>query len=162
MRTLIELCDGLPEQSFQADDILIPEGGATGRLYVLIEGSVQVVKGGIPIFESSDPGAVFGEISALLDIPHTATVKTQAPSRCYVISEASAFLRTHQELAFGLSKVMAQRLYAMTSYLADIKRQFGDHGSHLSILDQVLTSLMHYHHNDPFEAGSDRYPDPTL
>jgi hypothetical protein len=39
----------------------------------------------------AEPGVVFGEISALLDKPHTADVLTLAPSQFHV-ADAAAFL----------------------------------------------------------------------
>ncbi len=161
MQLILDLCQGLPEQSFAAGEVLIPEGGATGRLFILIEGEIEIRKGELPLHVTAEPGAVFGEISALLDIPHTATVKTLTPARLHVVGDAGTFLRTHQELAYGLSKLMAQRLHGMTSYLVDLQRQFADQGSHLGMVHKVLSSLMH-HHDEPFEPGSDRYPDPTI
>ena len=49
----------------------------------------------------------------------------------------------------------------MNSYLVDLKRQFADHGDHLSMVDEVLETLVH--HQEPASApGSDRCPDPTV
>lgn len=161
MQTIVDLCEGLPEQTFPAGKVLLPEGGQTGRLYVLIDGEIEVLKGEIQIHVTDEPGAVFGEISALLDIPHIATARTLKPTRAYVVDDAGSFLRTNQQLAFGLCKLMAQRLHGLTSYLADLKSQFQDHGDHLGMVHKVLSSLMH-HHDEPFEPGSDRHPDNSL
>lgn len=161
MQTIVDLCEGLPEQTFSAGEVLLPEGGRTGRLYILLDGEIEVLKGDIQIHVSNEAGAVFGEISALLDIPHIATARTLKPTRAYVVNDASNFLRTNQQLAFGLCKLMAQRVHGMTSYLADLKSQFQDHDSHLGMVHKVLSSLMH-HPDEPFEPGSDRYPDRSL
>lgn len=161
MQTIVDLCKGMPERTFAAGEVLLPEGGQTGRLYVLIDGEIEVLKGDIQIHLTAEPGAVFGEISALLDIPHIATARALRPSRVYMASDAGAFLRTNPQLAYGLCKLMAQRLHGMTSYLVDLKTQFEDHGTHLGMVHKVLSSLMH-HHDEPFEPGSDRHPDPTL
>lgn len=160
MPSVLASCSGLPEATFGAGETLIPEGERTGRLFVLIEGHVEILKGDVPVYATAEPGAMFGEISALLDIPHTATVRTAGPSRLHVAEPAAEFLRSRPELAHFVSLMLAQRLYAMTSYLADLKAQFLDQSDHLSMVDEVLTTLLY--HQDDFAPGSDRHPDRTL
>ena len=43
----------------------------------------------------SDAGAVFGEMSVLLDLPHTATVRARTPVVVRAPEDATAFLRQH-------------------------------------------------------------------
>ena len=64
----------LPLESFDAGETVFAEGTKTGRLLILKSGAVCIVKGGSEIARVADPGAVFGEISALLDQPHSADV----------------------------------------------------------------------------------------
>ena len=123
MRTILDFCRGLPERSFDAGETWIAEGAKTDILTILIDGTVEVLKGEVQVHVATEPGAVFGEISALLDIPHTATVRTLAPSRAHVVADAGRFLRSHPDLAYFLSKLMAQRLHGMTTYLEDLKRR---------------------------------------
>ena len=140
---------------------MIAEGGQTNRLYVLIEGSIEILKGDIQVYTTSEPGALFGEVSALLDIPHTATVKTIGACRAYVVEDAAAYLVAHPEITFWLSKLLAQRLHSVTSYLADLKAQFEDRSDHLGMVDEVLGTLLHTQ-DEAFSPGSDRYDDPRL
>jgi CRP/FNR family cyclic AMP-dependent transcriptional regulator len=161
MHALLDFCDGLPEHAFRAQDVLLTEGERTGVLYVLISGQVEILKGSFQVYVATEAGAVFGEISALLDIPHTATVRALTPCRMYVVEDAQKFLRLHPEIAFFLSTLLAQRLYSVTTYLTDLKAQFEDQGDHLSMVDEVLETLLH-HQDEPFVPGSDRYPDPKI
>jgi CRP-like cAMP-binding protein len=56
----------------------------------------------------NEPGAVFGEISALLDRPHTADVRALKPSQFYI---ADAALLGHSASAlFYVAGILAQRL----------------------------------------------------
>ena len=91
----------------------------------------------------------------------TATVRTVAPSRVYVGSAASAFLKSRQEMTYCLSTLLAQRLHSVTTYLADLKVQFEDHSNHLGLVDEVLETLVHYQ-DEAFVPGSDRYPDTKI
>lgn len=161
MPTILEACHGrLPERTFAAGETIITEGTRAGMLFVLAEGTVEVLKGDYVINTFGDPGAVFGEISVLLDTAHTATVRTTAPSRFYVVTDPLEFLRSAPDVALGVARLLAQRLHAMTTYLVDLKKQFEHHTDHFGMVDEVLDALSHSqaHDHDP---GSDRDPDPN-
>ncbi|MCX5494766.1 Crp/Fnr family transcriptional regulator [Kaistia dalseonensis] len=140
---------------------LLTEGVTSGRLYVLADGMIEVVRGETQVMLISEPGAIFGEMSVLLDVPHTATVRTVVPSSLYAFDDAAKFLRDDPETALVVARLLAQRLNAATSYLVDLKRQFESHGNHLSMVSDVLASLLH-HQETAFTPGSDRQPDPGM
>src|SRR5262249_36165578 len=141
--------------------VVLPEGSRTGVLYVLATGSVEIVKGDVQITVVSEPGAFFGEMSALLDTPHTATVRALEPSTFHVADDPLAFLHANPETAFALARLLARRLHFVNSYLVDLKHQYADRGDHLSMVDEVLETLVH-HQERAAAAGSDRCPDPTV
>jgi CRP-like cAMP-binding protein len=162
MHEILQVCQGcLPERTFGAGEVIIAEGTPAGMLFILAEGAVEVLKGDVQVNTVEDPGAVFGEISVLLETTHTATVKTTAPSRFYVVDKPSDFLHATPGVALGVARLLAKRLYAMTTYLADLKRQFEDHGNHLGMVDEVLDALSHAQH-PTHTPGSDREPDPDV
>jgi CRP-like cAMP-binding protein len=161
MRALLDLCQELPQRTYGAGDVLLAEGTRTDTLHVLIAGEVEILKNDIPIYATSEPGSLFGEMSVLLQIPHTATVRAIGPCRAYFVGDAAAFLSAHRGLGYMLARLLAQRLNAMTSYLADLKAQFHDRSDHLGMVDEVLESLLHQQ-DDGFTPGSDRYPDLKL
>jgi CRP-like cAMP-binding protein len=43
MQSILGFCQGLAEQSFSAGAVWLREGEQTGRLYILIEGSVEIL-----------------------------------------------------------------------------------------------------------------------
>ena len=159
MQPVLACCRDLRERQFQPGDMLLAEGQRSGKLYILIDGAVEVLKSGFPVDEVSEPGAMFGETSVLLDLPHTATVRVTRPSRAYVVDDAAAFLHSHPDLAHAISRLLAHRLHMVTSYLADLKAQFSDHHDHLAMVDEVLVSLLHQQDAE-FKPGSERCPDP--
>jgi putative tryptophan/tyrosine transport system substrate-binding protein len=59
------------------------------------------IKGGIEIAKEAEPGAVFGEISALLDQPHAADVRILPNSGLIVTSGAGAI--AHRNLIIALA-----------------------------------------------------------
>jgi len=157
LASILELCHALPVGSFEPGAVLLAEGTTSGLLYVLIDGEVEILQGDFPINVVSDPGAIFGEISVLLEIPHMATVRAVTPCRAYVVESGGTFLQSHEEIAYQLSKLLAQRLHGLTTYLVDLKQQFEHHDNHLSMVDDVLETLVHQQHHT-FTPGSDRDP----
>jgi CRP-like cAMP-binding protein len=154
---LLELCRDLPVATFARGEALLEEGVASGRLYILIDGEVEILKGDFQINVVAEAGAIFGDMSALLAIPHMATVRALTPCRAYRSLQGEAFLRSHPAIAYHLSRILAQRLNGVTSYLVDLRRQFADERSHLGFVDEILETLVH-DQSPAFTPGSDRDP----
>ena len=151
---------GLPAIRFDANIALIVEGESSGRLYVLIDGEVEVLRGDTRVMVADQPGAIFGEISVLLGEPHSATVKTVKPSTMYVIDDADKFLQDHPNLALVVARLLAQRLSAATTYLVDLKRQFEGRGDPIRSVGDALEALIHQQ-NKEFVAESESRLDPV-
>ena len=81
--------------------------------------------------------------------------------RVHVVDEANVFLRSHLGITYGVAQLLAQRLHSMTTYLADLKRQYEDQEDHLGMVDEVLETLTHQQ-GERVDVGSDRDPDPTI
>src|SRR5438552_14534291 len=110
MRDILEYCVGGLRRNVVAGTEVLHEGGRTGHLYVLIEGRLEVVKGDTIVASIAEPGAVLGEMSVLLDKPHTATVRAAADSTIYEIDDAASFLRKHRAVTIVIAERLAQRL----------------------------------------------------
>ena len=161
MRDILEYCVGGAKRSFSAGAEIIHEGGRTGHLYVLIEGRLEVIKGDAVVATLAEPGAVLGEMSVLLDTPHTATVRAAADSTIYEIDDAQAFLRKQPAVAILIARMLAQRLNVANTYLADLKRQYAGHGTHLAMVGEVLQSMINLPPSQ-VSPGSDRQSDPRM
>lgn len=122
-------------------ECLLEEGARSSLFFVLIEGEFEIVKQGFQINKVSEPGSIFGEISFLLDIPHLASVMSLSVSRLYVIENPHGFMRSNIEVPIMLSRVLAQRLNGVTSYMFELKNQLGDDFDQLVIVNQVLETL---------------------
>jgi CRP-like cAMP-binding protein len=77
-------------------------------LLFLKEGAVAIVRQNTQIAIVDEPGAVFGEISALLDRPHTAEVRALKPSQFYIAD--AALLGYSAAALFYVAGVLAMRL----------------------------------------------------
>jgi CRP-like cAMP-binding protein len=161
MTSILEKCAGVPRKQFAAGTVLLSEGETSGRLYVLAEGSVEVLRGDTQVALIGEAGSVFGEMSVLLNRPHTATVRAASPVGVFVFEDAEHFLKSNPEIAFFVGKLLAERLNAATTYLVDLKRQFEGHGTHLGMVGEVLETLIHQQ-SDDFTLGPEGEADPRL
>ena len=148
MAQLFEILSTLPKRDFAAGETIIAEDSTTGRLFFLINGEVEVYKNEVPLASTSEPGSVFGEMSALLGTSHRASVRAVAPSSFYVVEDGRQFLQNHPVVSMHVSELLARRLDALNKYLVDVRQQFEGH-DHLSMVDEVLEVLMHRQRRPP-------------
>lgn len=124
MDTLLSFFSGQSPKCVAKGDALIMQGDQQGRLFVLAKGAVEVLVHGTTICTIMKPGAVLGELSALLGVPHNATVRAMEDSEFYVIENAEKFLVENPEAAMYIAKVLAKRLSQLDTYFADLKKEF--------------------------------------
>jgi MFS family permease len=77
-------------QDAAAGDVLIREGDRGDLFYVIVEGTVEITRGGEAVSEQG-PGAYVGEIALLRDVPRTASVTAKTPLRLIAL-EREPFL----------------------------------------------------------------------
>jgi CRP/FNR family cyclic AMP-dependent transcriptional regulator len=161
MREILDYCKGAVRRDVPAGTVVISEGSKTGHLFVLAEGQFEVLRGDTVVAVLSEPGALTGEMSLLLDRPHTATVRTSAPSTFYEIEAAASFLDNEPAVAVLIARLLAQRLNVATTYLADLMHQYAGHGTHLEMVGEILQSMISL---PPLKVspGSDRQSDPRM
>jgi CRP-like cAMP-binding protein len=126
----------LPLAVYQAGETVLAEGSRTDRLLIFRKGSVAVVKGGIEIARVTEPGAVFGEISALLDCPHTADVRALTTSQFHVARPAD--LQDPAAL-FYVAAILARRLDGANRALVELKSEVQDKPR--SVLDKTIKKM---------------------
>lgn len=135
-------CADLPVREYEDGDVIIREGGRSGALYFLLEGSVAITRGGVALARVDEVGTVLGEISILLDRPHVAEVTAAGPVKMHVAAEAEEFLRLHPDVNLYIARSLAKKVDAMSCYLADLKEQYAGDEGHLGMVHEVLDSLM--------------------
>jgi CRP/FNR family transcriptional regulator, cyclic AMP receptor protein len=161
MATILDHCGDAESRQWPAGSVLISQGETSGRLFVLVEGQVEVLRGDTQVALIDEPGAIFGEMSVLLGVPHTATVRAVSEAQLYEFADAEEFLRSHPAIGFYLARLLAQRLNAATTYLVDLKRQFEGERNHFGMVGEVLESLMNQQ-DGAFTEGPERPDDPRL
>jgi len=112
----------LPLETYQPGEIVIADGSRTGRLLILKTGNVAIVKQGHEIAQVAEPGAVFGELSVLLDQPHAADVRTLETSQFHV-ADASTLLTQNPIAVLYVATMLARRLNGANHALVELKHQ---------------------------------------
>ena len=126
----------LPLVTYQPGETVMVDGSKTGQLLFLKKGNVAVVKEDTEIARVAEPGAVFGELSVLLNKPHTADVRALETSQFHVVDAAS--LLTQNPIAvLYVATVLAHRLDAANHALIQIKHQLHSGEPHSVVIKTV-------------------------
>jgi CRP-like cAMP-binding protein len=132
-----------PVRRFEPGEVILSQATATGQLLFLEEGVVDVALEDVFIARVAEPGAVFGDISFLLDQPHTAEVKAVQPSSFHLVEEPEAFLEAEPKVAIYVAQVLARRLNAVNHLLVDARRRVGESEQRRGILVDTLDRIGH-------------------
>ena len=158
MKTMLELTTHLPELAFGPGQTILVEGESGTGVWVLVSGALEVRKGGVVVNTITEPGAMVGEMSTLLDTGFTATVTTAEHSVLRHAADGEALLSSNPEVMRIVAVGLAERLRFVTTYLADLKQQYGD-APGLSMVADVLGELT-FHRGAAMRPGSARDPEP--
>jgi len=99
---------------YEAGRALFQEGDPSEELYVLVSGTVDVIKGNQVIRQISEPGALFGEMSHLLDRRRTATIKARTPVEALRIPREAV-----EELSYKFSALHTEQAHTLAQRLHD-------------------------------------------
>lgn len=112
----------LPLVTYQAGETVIASGSKTGRLLILRNGTVAILKDNMEIARVAEAGAIFGELSLLLDQPHTADVRALETSQLYV-ANGTLLLSEYPNAVRHVATVLAHRLEAANRALIQLRGQ---------------------------------------
>jgi CRP/FNR family cyclic AMP-dependent transcriptional regulator len=111
----------LPLTTYRAGDTVLAAGSKTGRLLILKKGTVVVLNGSAEIARVDHPGAVIGEIAALLDQPHTADVRALTDSQFHV-ADATLIDRV-PAASIHVARILARRIVEANKNFAELRSQ---------------------------------------
>jgi CRP/FNR family cyclic AMP-dependent transcriptional regulator len=141
MADILDYCKGRKTEKFKAGATLIREGGDERRLFVLVSGQVEVLRKDTQVSYIEEPGSIFGDMSVLLDMPYSASVRALSDVEAHVIDDAVEFLGSNAEISLELAALLARRLYYTTSYLVDLQQQASGRREDLDLVDTILAQL---------------------
>lgn len=103
------------ELAVDAGTVLCREGSLGREFFVIVDGSVEVTKGGKRL-TSRGPGEFFGEIALLTTITRTATVTAATPLRCFVLTRGDfrRVLDENPKVERKVTEALGERLASYT------------------------------------------------
>ncbi len=109
--TLEHLAGRLVPLRLDPGTVIVREGDAGDRFYIVAEGEVEVTEAGKLISEL-EAGGYFGEIALIRDIPRTATVTAKTPVVLYALDREDflAAVTSHEPSAEAAEEVVSARL----------------------------------------------------
>jgi MFS family permease len=109
--TLEHLAGRLVPMRLDPGTMIVREGDAGDRFYIVAEGTVEVTEEGRTISELAGSG-YFGEIALLRDVPRTATVTAKTPVVLYALDREDflAAVTSHAPSAQAAEEVVSSRL----------------------------------------------------
>ena len=168
MREILDYCTGGIQRKVPAGAVVLQEGTKTGRLFVLIEGRLEVIRGDAVVAVLAEPGAVTGEMSLLLDRPHTATVRAASDSMIYEFNDAASFLSeqpavlavNQRFMTYGsprFDKYLDERKFGpglSSASLEARKRRFGE-GFGETVVGRAMTCTTCHDPHQPLREGAE-------
>jgi CRP/FNR family cyclic AMP-dependent transcriptional regulator len=128
----------LPLTTYRAGETIMTEGSKSGRLLILKRGAVVILKDSIEIARVDKPGAVLGELSALLDQPHAADVRALVDSQFHVAD--AALPGKDPVMLLHIARILAGRIVAANRSLVELKKQL-QAGQSSSALGKLLEKI---------------------
>lgn len=123
MVNILPLVKSHPVRTLKPGDALIEAGEAGGELYVLQSGRLSVIRDGIEIATIGEPGALIGEMSVLLGVDHSATVRAVNAAEVRVVENGIGFLEATPIVALHVATIACQRLDATSALVVQLRRQ---------------------------------------
>ena len=133
-----KMLSALPATTYHAGETILSDGSKTGRLFVLKRGKVAVIKNSIELARVDQPGAVFGELAALLDQPHGADVRALQDSVFHIADEK--LLEKDPVLLLAVARILARRFVIASESLVALKNEI-QIGSSPSAVRNVIAKM---------------------
>ncbi len=124
-REIVKIAAKAKLHDFNQGEAIIEQGSWGDQLFIIASGRVRVVghdqtvRAGEILLAELGPGEVFGELSLLDEVPHSASVRALTKTRCLAIP-AQTFRTTLQEhpvFSLRLLRVLSRRLQLADSLL---------------------------------------------
>jgi CRP-like cAMP-binding protein len=123
-----------------------------------VSGTLEVQRRGIAIVQITEPGAVIGELGMLLEQPASADVVAVGEAVVHRIDDGEQLISEYPEFMSFLARMLARRLWQVSTYLSDIQEQFAGSSTTMGLVPTVLKELLDSSASS-LDVGSEREPD---
>jgi CRP-like cAMP-binding protein len=103
------------QRIFKKGEIISHEGELNFDLYILVEGKVGIYKKNILIKEFDKRGTIIGEMSVILKMPRTATIRAVENSTILILkSDLDVLMKCNPDVVKKIIRSLAERLKDIT------------------------------------------------
>ena len=141
MASVLALTRSLPQRHLSPGEALITEGDAGGELYVLESGRLTVERDDVRIATILDPGALIGEMSVLLGVDHSATVRADTQATVRVIEDAVNFLERTPLMALHVATLACERLDRTSALVVQLRKEADEKADDQGVLGRIFSAL---------------------
>ena len=141
MANVLTLTRGQPLRALAAGEALIEAGDSGGELYVLEAGRLTVERDGVTIATIAEPGALVGEMSVLLGVDHSATVRAETQSSVRVIEDALPFLERTPLMALHVATLACERLDRTSALVVQLRKEADDKAEEQGVFGRIFSAL---------------------
>ena len=66
MADILDYCEGQQKVHFESGEVMIPEGARLGKLFILIDGQIEVIRRDTQVTHVDEPGSVSRPFCAII------------------------------------------------------------------------------------------------
>lgn len=132
-RELLRVLQVTDVTSYGDGEIVMKQGETGDALFVVLEGMVEIIRGGA-VIATLEQGAHVGEMALVRNQPRSATVKSKGASELMVIRRTDFFELLRNEHALAV-KLLWQFLTVVADRLAETSRELGQAREELAVED---------------------------
>ena len=121
---LIALSEHIAFRDLRAGEVLVAEGTSDNHLYVLVSGTLGVVRGAgtaepVTLFTLA-PGDLVGELSFIDATPHYASLVAAAPARVFGLERETleSLLASHPEIVYRVMRAIVRTVHQIQRRLS--------------------------------------------
>ena len=102
------------EQEFGEGQFIVRQGQVGTGLYIVVDGSVNIVRGANSVLATLGPGEFFGEMSVIDQQPRNASAQAMSPTTVLAVAswDLLALLENDHALSLNLIKGLVARIRA--------------------------------------------------
>ena len=141
MASVLTLVTGQPRRELARGETLIEAGEAGGELYVLERGRLVVERDGVTLATIAEEGALIGEMSVLLGVDHSASVRAETDSTLRVIADAIPFLERTPLMALHVATLACERLERTSALLVELRKETEGRTEEQGLLSRIFNAL---------------------
>lgn len=105
-------------RSFIKGEVLSREGERGKSFFIIVDGQIGIFKNDVKLAEFNQPGTIVGELSVILKLPRTASIKAITDVNVLIVEgDIDEITKRYPDISKKLIHTLAERLAKTTEHL---------------------------------------------